>query len=72
MLYQSYCSPDTIKEALTHLNRADGARVRPIAGGTDLMVQLRERLVQTDMLVDVSGIPDLKRIWLDGRRLESL
>ncbi len=68
-LYQSYCSPDTIEGALTHLNRADGARVRPIAGGTDLMVQLRERLVQTDMLVDVSSIPDLKRIWLDGDRL---
>ncbi len=68
MLYQSYFAPETVEEALNYLspaNSANGRRVRPIAGGTDLMVQLRERLVQTDTLVDVSGIPELKRIWVD-------
>ena len=68
-LYESYYAPKTLKEALTHLTQADGTRVRPIAGGTDLMVQLRERQLHADTLVDVSGISELKRIWLDGQRL---
>ena len=66
MLYQSYYTPETIEQALEHLSPANGTRVRPIAGGTDLMIQLRERQVQTDTLVDVSGIPELKRIWVDS------
>ncbi len=66
MLYQSYCAPETLEQALQQLTPVNGARVRPIAGGTDLMIQLRERHVRTDTLVDVSGIPELKRIWVDS------
>ena len=68
MLYESYYAPDTVEAALAHLAQASSANgngVRLIAGGTDLMVQLRERQVHTDTLVDISGIPALKRIWLE-------
>ena len=69
MLYRSYYAPHTVEEALTHLAQANGNTVRLIAGGTDLMVQLRERMVHADTLVDVSGIDELGRIRVDEDRL---
>ena len=73
MLYGSYHRTETIEEALGHLASAIGNeranRVRLIAGGTDLMVQLRERLTEADALVDVSSIPALKKIWVKSQRL---
>ena len=69
MLYKSYYAPKTVEDALTLLAQANGNRVKPIAGGTDLMVQLRERMVHADTLVDVSGIAELERIWVDEHRL---
>jgi CO/xanthine dehydrogenase FAD-binding subunit len=69
MLYQSYYAPETVEEAITHLVQANGNTVKLIAGGTDLMVQLRERMVHADTLVDVSGIAELRRIWVDEHRL---
>ena len=69
MLYQTYCAPETVEEALTHLAQANGNTVKLIAGGTDLMVQLRERMVHADTLVDVSGIAELGRVWVDEHRL---
>ena len=69
MLYQTYYAPETVEEALTHLAQANGSTVKLIAGGTDLMVQLRERMLHADTLVDVSGIAELGRIWVDEHRL---
>jgi carbon-monoxide dehydrogenase medium subunit len=73
MLYGSYHRTETIEEALGHLAGAIGSergkQVRLIAGGTDLMVQLRERLTEADALVDVSSIPALKKIWVESQRL---
>ena len=70
MLYGSYHRTETIEEALGHLAGALGSergkQVRLIAGGTDLMVQLRERLTEADALVDVSSIPALKKIWVES------
>ena len=69
MLYQSYYAPKTVKDALTHLAETDGNTVKLIAGGTDLMIQLRERMVHADTLVDVSGIEELGQIWVDKNQL---
>jgi len=67
MLYQSYHVAHTLEEAVSLLESANGATVRPIAGGTDLMLQLHERLARADVLVDISGVPEIQDIRLsDG------
>ncbi len=53
-----YFKPQTWQEALA-LKAEYGAKMRILAGGTDLMVQLREnspRLEEVSMLLDLSGI----------------
>jgi CO/xanthine dehydrogenase FAD-binding subunit len=65
MLYKSYHVAHSLAEAVALLAATDGSAARPIAGGTDLMLQLHERLVTVDALVDVSVVPELKSIRLD-------
>ena len=60
-----YQAPTSIDEAVALL--ADGAKLaRPLAGGTDLLVQIRRGLVGPDLLVDVKRIPELGRISFDA------
>ncbi len=59
-----YQSPTSIAEAVALLAEK-GARARPLAGGTDLLVQLRRGLLEADLLVDVKRIPELDRIAFD-------
>lgn len=56
-----YNAPRTLQEAVACLHEADG-RGRVLAGGTDILVQLRERLRDADVLVDVKKIPELTEI----------
>ncbi len=57
----SYHRPRTVREAVAILERyQDEARV--LAGGTDLLVDLRARARTPRHLVDIKGIPELKRI----------
>ena len=59
-----YFKPKTWQEALT-LKAEHGAAMRVLAGGTDLMVQLREeskRLENVTMLLDLSAIDGVKDI----------
>jgi carbon-monoxide dehydrogenase medium subunit len=59
-----YRAPTSIGEAVALL--ADkGKKARPLAGGTDLLVQLRRDLLKLDLLVDVKRIPELNRITFD-------
>ncbi len=53
-----YCAPRTLAEALAILNDK-GDRARPLAGGTDIIVQLREHRRDLDLLVDIKNIPEL-------------
>lgn len=60
----SYLKPATIQEAVDYLNQY-GAACKPYAGGTDLMVQLREgapRLRDVEYLMDVGGLSELRGI----------
>lgn len=59
-----YCVPLSIEEALDMLS-GDGKR-RPLMGGTDLVIQLEEKVVQADVLVDLSKIPALHVLGEDG------
>jgi carbon-monoxide dehydrogenase medium subunit len=59
-----YQAPASVGEAVSLL--ADSKkRARPLAGGTDLLVQLRRGLHNLDTLVDVKQIPELNHISYD-------
>lgn len=57
-----YVAPESVAEAVELLGTA-GAR--PLAGGTDLVVQLKERRQRASVLVDVKRIRELNRIEWD-------
>jgi carbon-monoxide dehydrogenase medium subunit len=59
-----YRAPTSIGEAVALLAEANG-RARPLAGGTDLLVQLRRRLLDADLVVDVKRIPELSALSFD-------
>ena len=61
MNWNAYKRPASVAEALTLLEQAAG-RGRVIAGGTDLILQLRQLERDADLLVDVAGIVALKGI----------
>lgn len=53
-----YAAPTSLAEATALLAKANGT-ARILAGGTDLLVQLREHLRDADLVVDVKRIPEL-------------
>ena len=64
MKWIDYASPHTVNEALGLL----GEKARALAGGTDLLVQLRampERVNSPDLVVDIKEIPELNEITYD-------
>ena len=63
----NYIRPDNLGETLDFLN-AKGAESKILAGGTDIMVDLRSGTLKTRYLVDVSRLGDLKEIEIrDGK-----
>jgi carbon-monoxide dehydrogenase medium subunit len=56
-----YEAPDTLDAAAVLLAGADGT-ARVLAGGTDLLVQLRLDMVEPELVVDVKRIPELRTI----------
>jgi carbon-monoxide dehydrogenase medium subunit len=62
-----YAAPKTLSEAVALLaGRPDKARV--LAGGTDLLVQLREGRRDADLVIDVKRVPDLADVRFDPQR----
>ncbi len=55
-----YAAPRSLDETFPLL--ANGRRVRFLAGGTDIIVQLREGRADCDLLVDLKRIPELRRL----------
>lgn len=77
MNWLDYQRPKSVSEALTLLAQAEG-KGRVIAGGTDLVLKLRQGRYQADLLVDITGIKayleskDISReILLEAARLAS-
>jgi carbon-monoxide dehydrogenase medium subunit len=57
--------PSTVQECLAAL--ADGGgEVKMVAGGTDLLPQMKNGLVKPVKVVDLSGIAELQRLEVDG------
>jgi len=61
-----YIAPKTIKEAIAFLSKYDG-KARVIAGGTDLMVDIRNGDIKPDYVVDIGNIPNLDYIKFDEK-----
>lgn len=57
--------PGTVKEAIAACLKHPGSRY--VAGGTDLVVNMRRGINNPDLLVDLSGIDELTEIKGDGR-----
>ncbi len=56
-----YARASSVDEAI-QLLRDGGDRARPLAGGTDIIVQARERAIEIDTFVDIKHIPELMAI----------
>lgn len=61
----AYQAPATLEEAVAMLAEQNG-RARPLAGGTDLLVQMRLNLHDIDLVVDVKHIPELNQLSYDA------
>jgi CO/xanthine dehydrogenase FAD-binding subunit len=68
MLWKTYRVVATAEEALKTLDLHQG-KARIIAGGTDLIPRLKEREMEVECVVDITGIEDLKKIETDGNRV---
>ncbi len=67
--WKHYRQPESVDEALASLAATPGS-ARVIAGGTDLLIDLRQgRQPEVDTLVDVTGIPEMQAIRLEGEAI---
>jgi carbon-monoxide dehydrogenase medium subunit len=67
-MWDTYHTPTSIDETLRLLAEY-GPEARIIAGGTDLLVELRRGVRQAPVLIDVTRIGDLDRVHLDDEGL---
>ncbi len=56
-----YIRAQNAEHAAALLLQQEG-RARILAGGTDLIVALRERRIETDLVIDIKGIPEVEEI----------
>jgi len=56
-----YEAPKTLRAALALLSGANG-KARVLAGGTDLLIQMRAGRAEPELLVDIKGVPELRTI----------
>jgi xanthine dehydrogenase iron-sulfur cluster and FAD-binding subunit A len=60
-----YYQPQTLKEAFSHMEKCEG-RAKYIAGGTDILVKMKQRAIQPEALVSLRGISALSNISHNG------
>jgi carbon-monoxide dehydrogenase medium subunit len=59
-----YQAPASLDQAVKLLSELNG-RARPMAGGTDLLVQIRQNRQTPDRVVDVKKVPELNELRYD-------
>jgi aerobic carbon-monoxide dehydrogenase medium subunit len=59
-----YFEPQTLDEAVALLSRHNGT-ANVLAGGTDLLVEIKEQIRKPDHVVDIKKIPGMDRISFD-------
>ncbi len=62
-----YAAPKTVAEAVALL-KAKGDKARCLAGGTDIIVQVREHRRDIDVLVDIKHIPEVNELTFDPKK----
>src|SRR5262245_2659804 len=62
-----FAAPKTIAEAVALLSK-HGERAKILAGGTDIIVQLREHRRDADVLVDIKHIPEVNELSCDAKK----
>lgn len=62
-----YAAPRTVAEA-AGLLAEKGDRARVLAGGTDIIVQVREHRRDLDLLVDIKHVPEVNELAFDSRQ----
>ena len=60
-----YEAPETKEQAVSLLSMADGSS-RVLAGGTDLLVQLRSGMIDPDIVVDIKQISETREITVEN------
>ena len=60
-----YLKPTTLDEALSLLNQY-GKKAALIAGGTDVIVMVKQKKMSPDVLISLQGVPGLDQIQFDG------
>lgn len=68
MRVMDYYQPATVAEAAGYLSQAPHT-TKILAGGTDLIIQLREGAIKPDYILDLGYIPELRGITEDDDRL---
>jgi aerobic carbon-monoxide dehydrogenase medium subunit len=66
MIKFDYLEPESLGEALTLLER-HGDEARAIAGGTSLVIMMRQRLLMPKVVISLARIPNFGRITFDER-----
>jgi carbon-monoxide dehydrogenase medium subunit len=61
-----FAAPHSVQEAVVLLARANGEG-RPLAGGTDLIAQMKENRKSPGVIVDVKKIPELNELSWDAQ-----
>ena len=64
-----YQAPTSLSEAVS-IKASNGDRALPLAGGTDLLVQLRGGRREADVVLDTKKIPELNGLKLDDNGLQ--
>ncbi len=67
-MWQTYLRPTNLAEVLDLLHHY-GEQARIIAGGTDVLVELRNGINPTTTLIDISAVRDLKYVRQEGDML---
>ncbi len=63
-----YAKPVTLSEAISTYKKY-GDKARLLLGGTDLVVMLDDGVIQPDIVIDLKGIDELKKLEFDGEFL---
>jgi carbon-monoxide dehydrogenase medium subunit len=62
-------TPSSLEEALELLDRHRN-KARLLAGGTDLLIELRHRLIHPDFIIDLKKIPELQNIRISDKEIK--
>ena len=67
VMQPEYLEPATIQETVSLLAKYLG-KAKIVAGGTDLLVQLRRKTIKPEYVIDITGIPGLDSINYDEKQ----